>query len=128
MAAIGPSPSTSTSPIHSRICKLDYESMESITVLLRMCLHGNDRRGRVYRRRGERFAPCCISERVAYGNGTFMFSRGISMKANTEFVFIIEPGIDRPFQRYIKKIPEEHGAPFSRFIGENCIFMHEKAY
>lgn len=30
----------------------------------RMCLHGSDRRRRVYRRPGERYAQCCIAETV----------------------------------------------------------------
>jgi transposase len=38
----------------------------------RMCLHGSDRRGRVYRRPGERFAQCCFSETVTYGGGSCM--------------------------------------------------------
>lgn len=51
-------------------------------------LYANDRRTRVYRRPGERFAPCCIKETVAFGGGSCMFWGGISMNANTDLVII----------------------------------------
>lgn len=44
----------------------------------RMCLHGNDRRDRVYRRPGERFSQCCFAETVSYGGGSVMMWAGIS--------------------------------------------------
>ncbi|CAH3931880.1 unnamed protein product [Pieris brassicae] len=59
----------------------------------RVCLHGSDRRRRVYRRPGERYAQCCIAETVAYGGGSCMVWAGISMDAKTELVFI-ESGHD----------------------------------
>lgn len=98
----------------------------------RMCLHGNDGRGRVYRRSSERFAQCCISERVSYGGGSCMFWGGISLEAKTELVFITGPDTNRrsgglTSQRYIEEILEEHVVPFSGFIGDNFVFMQDNA-
>lgn len=98
----------------------------------RMCLHGNDGRGRVYRRPTERFAPCCITERVAYGGGSCMFWGGISLEAKTELVFLTGANIRRPTRgltarRYVEEVLQEHVVPFSGFIGENFLFMHDNA-
>ncbi|KAL1447189.1 hypothetical protein WDU94_013899, partial [Cyamophila willieti] len=54
----------------------------------RACLYVNDRRGRVYRRSGKRFAQCCIKETVAFGGGSCMFWGGISSGAKSDIVFI----------------------------------------
>lgn len=98
----------------------------------RMCLHGNDGRGRVYRRPTERFSQCCITERVSYGGGSCMFWGGISLEAKTELVFIAGANRGRQArgltsQRYIEEVLQEHVVPFSGFIGGNFLFMHDNA-
>lgn len=98
----------------------------------RMCLHDNDGRGRVYRRRSERFSQCCITERVAYGGGSCMFWGGISLERKTELVFIVGANIRRQTrgltsQRYIEEVLQEHVVPFGRLIGSNFLFMHDNA-
>ncbi|ENN74454.1 hypothetical protein YQE_08960, partial [Dendroctonus ponderosae] len=55
----------------------------------RICLHGSDRRKKVYRRPRERFADCCFDERSAYGGGSCMIWGAISIGARTD------PGIIR---------------------------------
>jgi hypothetical protein len=54
-----------------------------------MSLLFSDGRGRVYRRPGERFAECCIDERVSYGGGSCMIWGGISAEGRTEPVFMV---------------------------------------
>lgn len=98
----------------------------------RMCLHGNDGRGKVYRRPNERFAQCCFSERVAYGGGSCMFWGGMSLEAKTELVFISGPNTGRQSRgltarRYVEEILEEHVVPFTGFVGENFKLMHDNA-
>jgi len=79
----------------------------------RMCLHGCDRRGRVYRRPGERFTQCCIAKNVTFVGGSCMVWVGISMDAKTELVFIetgcIVGGLTA--NRYIQKILADHVVP-----------------
>lgn len=95
----------------------------------RMCLHGSDRRRRVYRRPGERYAQCCIAETVAYGGGSCMMWAGISIEAKTELVFV--PGGGRggglTAERYINDILLGHVLPYAGFIGENFLLMHDNA-
>lgn len=95
----------------------------------RMCLHGSDRRQRVYRRPGERFAQCCISETVAYGGGSCMMWAGISIQGKTELVFI--PGGGRggglTSERYINDILRPHVLPYAELVGENFKLMHDNA-
>lgn len=95
----------------------------------RMCLHGNDRRGRVYRRPGERFAQCCFAETVAYGGGSCMMWAGISLEGKTELVFV--PGGGRggglTADRYINDILLEHVVPYEGFVGEDFVLMHDNA-
>lgn len=98
----------------------------------RMCLHGNDGRGRVYRRSGERFAQCCIAERVSYGGGSCMFWGGMSMEAKTELVFITGPNTGRQSRgltsrRYIEEVLECQVVPYAGYIGENFLFMQDNA-
>lgn len=98
----------------------------------RICLYGNDGRGRVYRRPGERFAQCCISERVAYGGGSCMVWGGISLEAKTALVFLVgansNPGAGGlTSERYINEVLEEHVVPYAGYVGENFLFMHDNA-
>lgn len=95
----------------------------------RMCLHGSDRRGRVYRRPGERFSQCCFAETVAYGGGSCMMWAGISLESKTELVFV--PGGGRGAglgaDGYITNILLDHVVPYAGFVGENFILMHDNA-
>ncbi|KAJ4436486.1 hypothetical protein ANN_16517 [Periplaneta americana] len=48
-----------------------------------------DGRESVWRRRGERFSQCCITENVPYGGGEVMVWAGVCTDARTELVFAI---------------------------------------
>lgn len=98
----------------------------------RICIHGNDGRRRVYRRPGERFAQCCIEERVGYGGGSCMVWGGISLEARTDLVFIDRAGrgagrAGLTGQRYVNDILAEHVMPYAGFIGDNFLLMHDNA-
>lgn len=98
----------------------------------RSCLYGADGRRRVFRRRGERYAQSCIEERVPFGGGSCMVWGGISIAGRTELVFIDmvpQDGGSRGLtsHRYITDILETHVVPYSGFIGENFILMHDNA-
>lgn len=112
---------------------LDWEVEQWKRVLFsdesRMCLHGSDRRGRVYRRPGERYAQCCFAETVAYGGGSCMMWAGISFDGKTELVFV--PGGGRggglTSDRYITDILQDHVLSYAGYIGDDFLLMHDNA-
>lgn len=95
----------------------------------RVCLCGSDRRRRVYRRPGERFAQCCFRDRVAFGGGSCMIWAGISLDGKTDLAFV--PGGGRggglTSHRYISDILLQHVVPYAGFTGENFLLMHDNA-
>lgn len=98
----------------------------------RVCLFCNDRRKRVYRRQGERFAQVCIQETVEYGGGSCMFWGGISADGKTDLVCVSRTGGARgqgslTGHRYITEILEVHVVPYAGFIGEGFTLMHDNA-
>lgn len=54
----------------------------------RVTLYGSDRRVRVYRRRGERFAECNLVPDKKFGGGSIMVWAGISLENRTNLVRI----------------------------------------
>lgn len=128
-AAIGPK----LKPVHRR-ARLEYAREhvawgegEWANVLFsdesRFCLYSNDRRQKVFRRPGERFAQCNFKNTISYGGGSVMIWGGISLEAKTDLTFVERLTADR----YITEILEEHVIPFAPAIGENFIFMHDNA-
>lgn len=121
---------------HHRAARLDFArlhvnwSLEQWSRVLfsdecRMCLRSDDRRGRVLRRPGERYAQCAFSERVSYGGGSIMFWGGISMEARTELVFIERGSLTAA--RYVEECLEEHVLPYAGFIGDGFLLMQDNA-
>lgn len=111
-----------------------YEQWSSVmfTDECRMTLHGHDGRARVYRRSSERFAQCCMSERVAYGGGSCMFWGGIMMDTKTDIVFITGANTaprtrGLTAQRYVEDILEDHVRPMAWHLGENFQLMQDNA-
>ncbi|ENN83263.1 hypothetical protein YQE_00378, partial [Dendroctonus ponderosae] len=80
----------------------------------RICLHGSDRRRKVYRRPRER----CFE--AAYGGGSCMIWGAISIGARTEPKFIRRG--DRVHGR--RAI---HVVPYADYIGDEFTFMHDDA-
>lgn len=98
----------------------------------RVCLFCNDRRRRVYRRRGERFIQACIEESVEYGGGSCMFWGGISVEGKTELVCVSRTGGGRGqgslnAGRYITEILQDHVVPYAGFVGDGFMLMHDNA-
>lgn len=91
----------------------------------RICLSSDDRRGRVLRRPGERYAQCTIAQRVSYGGGSVMVWGGICFDARTELVII--DGGSLTAQRYVTEILEEHVMPFAPFFDNGMILMQDNA-
>ncbi|KAJ4429228.1 hypothetical protein ANN_26231 [Periplaneta americana] len=84
-----------------------------------------DGRERVWRRRGERFSQCCISENVPYGGGGVMVWAGVCTDARTELVFVENGRLTA--DRYINECLADHIVPFGQFVGDNFVLMHDNA-
>lgn len=91
----------------------------------RFNVRSSDGREKVWRRRGERFAECCISPRIPFGGGGVMVWAGISMYAKTELV-ILDHGT-MTADRYVNQCLADHVIPFAPFIGDNFVLMHDNA-
>ncbi|KAJ4439301.1 hypothetical protein ANN_07423 [Periplaneta americana] len=84
-----------------------------------------DGRERVWRRRGERFSQCCISENVPYGVVGVMVWAGVCTDARTELVFVENGRLTA--DRYITECLADH-VPFGQFVGDNFVLMHDNAW
>ncbi|KAJ4426246.1 hypothetical protein ANN_27058 [Periplaneta americana] len=84
--------------------------------------HGRER---VWRKRGERFSQCCISENVPYGGGGVMVWAGACTDARTELVFVENGRLTA--DRYINECLADHVVPFGQFVGDKFVLMHDNA-
>lgn len=82
-----------------------------------------DGRMRVYRRKNERFAHCCIRERDRFGGGSVMVWGGILGNAKTDLV-IVQGNLNA--QRYIDLL-NTNLLPFLRNHGQGITFQHDNA-
>ena len=55
---------------------------------MRACLRHTDGRKRVWRRRGEQHAECCVQPVTAFGGGSVMVWEGISTRGKTELTCV----------------------------------------
>lgn len=90
----------------------------------RFCLQGNDGRGLVYRRQGERFADNCVLQRSMMRGGSVMVWGGISYTARTNLVIINGnlTGIG-----YRDEIITPHVEPFLNANGPGMILQQDNA-
>jgi Transposase len=91
----------------------------------RFTVFSSDRRLRVWRRPGQRFAQCNISERVPYVGGSVMVWGGITSETKTHLHAF--PRGYLTALRCISDILEEYVVPFAPFISEYFIFMQDNA-
>jgi hypothetical protein len=91
----------------------------------RFCLRSPNGRERVWRRRNERYADCTISERVSFNGGSVMVWAGISTNAHTALIFVENGAVNA--HRYVQNILQEAVVPFSHFIGDGFVLMHDNA-
>ena len=88
----------------------------------RFCVNRADGRERVWRRRGERYANCCVREADRWGGGSVMVWGAISLRHRTPLVVVDNTLTAR---RYIDQILEPHVVPFVR--EHNLLFQHDNA-
>lgn len=88
-------------------------------------LFGNDGRARVFRRRNERFNPCCLSTRVPFGGGSLMVWGGITVNDRTDLVIIRNGSLTA--RRYIDEVLDVQVRHRAEAGGDNFIFMHDGA-
>lgn len=91
----------------------------------RFCLYSSDRRLRVIRRPGERYAQCNTRGTTLFNGGSVMFWGGISITARTDLVSLRGGTLNS--ERYIREILSEHVVPFAPYIGNNFRLMHDNA-
>lgn len=107
----------------------DWGEVEWSNVLFtdesRFALYVSDGRQRVYRRRGERFAPCNFATNVQFGGGSVMVWGGISMDAKTDLHVFGRGSMNA--ESYIRDILDMHVVPYAPFIGDNFILMQDNA-
>lgn len=88
-------------------------------------LFGNDGRARVYRRRNERFIPCCLSSRVPFGGGSIIVWGGITLNDRTDLVVIRNGSLTA--QRCVNEVLDVQVRHRAEAEGDNFIFMHDGA-
>lgn len=91
----------------------------------RFSLFGPDGRGRVWRRRGERYAHCNMSGTVQFGGGSIMVWGGICLGARTELHVFGRAALNAHI--YLSDILQDHVVPFGPFIGDEFVLMHDNA-
>ena len=90
----------------------------------RFCMFRADGRQRVYRRRGERTAACCVQEVVPYGGGSVMVWGGICGQERTPLV-IVHGNLTA--QRYMDNILRPVVLPFLQQQPRGVIYQHDNA-
>lgn len=91
----------------------------------RFTLSTNDRRVRVWRRSGERFADCNIVEFDPFGGGSVMVWAGICMDDRTDLIVVAGGALTG--LRYRDEILDPVVRPFAAAIGEGFILVQDNA-
>ena len=89
----------------------------------RFNLSHHDARIRVFRRRGERFADNCLSERDRFGGGSVMVWGGIMGGRKTHLI-VVQGNLNA--QGYLNQILQPEAVPFLQRHGP-AILMHDNA-
>lgn len=90
----------------------------------RFCLFPDDRRVKVWRRRGERFVDYAMVEYVPYGGASLMVWAGISADFRTELVILDE---NMNGNVYLQQILRPIVVPRAQNVGNNFIYMDDNA-
>ena len=90
----------------------------------RFHLSGNDGRIRIWRRRGERYANCCVHETDRWGGGNVMVWGGISFRYRTPLI-IIDGTLTS--QRYINEVLRPTVVPFLATHRDVTLFQQDNA-
>lgn len=89
----------------------------------RFNLSHHDGRTRVFRRRGERFADCCLVERDRFGGGSVMVWGGIMGRRKTNLI-VVRGNLNA--DGYINQILQPEAVPFIQRHGP-ALLMHDNA-
>ena len=90
----------------------------------RFCIDMADGRDRVWRRRGERYAECCIRQFNRWGGANVMVWAGMSSHYRTELV-IVEGNLTA--RRYIDEVLTPHVLPFLRAHPDIALLQQDNA-
>ena len=91
----------------------------------RFCLKNNDARIRVWRRRGERFADCCVDRVTPFGGGSVMvWGGGISITGKTPLI-IVDGNMNAI--KYRDEILTPVVFPYLRTLGAGAIMQDDNA-
>ena len=90
----------------------------------RFSLDFADRRKRVWRRKNERHARCCVAEHDRFGGGSVMVWGAISWNSKSNLVFI-DGNLNA--QRYCNEVLRPHVFPYVRRLGNNALFQQDNA-
>lgn len=104
---------------------LNQWSMVLFTDECKVNYFSDDRRIRVWRRRGERFSEACIHESDRFGGPNVMIWGGISLRGKTELAIL--NGGTVTAQRYIEEVIRPHVIPFAQQIGPGFWLMQDNA-
>lgn len=91
----------------------------------RFTVSTSDRRVRVWRRQGERYAECNVVRFDNFGGGSVMVWGGISVNGRTD-LHVFRGGTVTAV-RYIQEILEPIVRPYAGAVGDNFILMHDNA-
>ena len=86
----------------------------------RFALSSSDGRIRVYRRRNERYADCCVLQQDRFGGGSVMVWAGINYGYRTQLV-IIDGNLNA--QKYRGRVLAPHVVPLLQNHGETTILI-----
>lgn len=95
---------------HARFTRAQWANV-LFTDESRFTVSGHDGRGRVYRRRGERFAECCVQQRDRQRRASVMVWGGISFHNKTQLV-VVNGNLNAA--RYQQEILRQHVIPYAR--------------
>jgi len=90
----------------------------------RFCLSIADGRQRIWRRRGERYARCCVQHFNRWGGASVMVWAGITAHHRTPLV-VIDGNLTA--QRYVDNVLRPHLVPFMQAHPELTIFQQDNA-
>ena len=90
----------------------------------RFCVNMHDARAKVWRRKGERYANCCVRQADRWGGGSIMVWGGISWRHKTPLVVV---GGNLTVQRYIDDVLTPTLVPFMRINPDVTLFQQDIA-
>lgn len=108
---------------HERWTQIQWNTV-LFTDECRICTDRADGRERVWRRRGERHAECCVRQVNRWGGPSVMVWAGVSGNHRTPLV-VIDGNLNA--QRYVDNVLRPHAAPFIQARRGLTVFQQDNA-